>query len=218
MGLKITDFFASSSYEDGETQIIVCTECLSHLCLSSLVISDKFWGLSGEAYLVDKLINVLPDHVDCETQMKTGIYVINKVRCQQCSTILGWMYKKSYSGSEAYKEGKYVIERKYIHLIPNNSATSILAEQAKILRRRRSSASISVSDDDSLALLLFLRHEIGSYDKLPISGSKKRHGLRATPILQFRDSIDHSLVRRSYLGDKDNFDEHEEDANVFVDA
>lgn len=213
MGLKITDFFASSSYEDGETQIIVCTECLSHLCLSSLVISDKFWGLSGEAYLVDKLINVLPDNVDCETQMKTGLYVINKVRCQQCSTTLGWMYKKSYSGSEAYKEGKYVIERKYIHLIPNNSATSILAEQAKILRRRRSSASISVSDDESLGLLL--RHDISNFDKSPIG--KKRNGLRA-PILQFRDSIDHSLVRRSFLGDKDNFDEHEEDANVFVDA
>lgn len=213
MGLKITDFFASSSYEDGETQIIVCTECLSHLCLSSLVISDKFWGLSGEAYLVDKLINVLPDNVDCETQMKTGLYVINKVRCQQCSTTLGWMYKKSYSGSEAYKEGKYVIERKYIHLIPNNSATSILAEQAKISRRRRSSASICVSDDDSLGLLL--RHDAGSFDKSPIS--KKRNGLHA-PLLQFRDSIDQSLVRRSFLGDKDHFDEHEEDANVFVDA
>lgn len=213
MGLKITDFFANSSYEDGAAQIIVCTNCLSHLCLSSLVISDKFWGLSGEAYLVDRLINILPDNIDCETQMKTGVYVINKVRCQQCTTTLGWMYKKSYNCSEAYKEGKFVIERKYIHLIPNNSATSILEEQAKILRRRRSSASISVSDDDSIGL--FLRSNSFDAEKSPLC---KRHTKFRSPILQFRDTIDHSLSRRGFVGDKDNFDENEEDANVFVDA
>lgn len=210
MGLKITDFFASSSYEDGETQIIVCIECLSHLCLSNLVLSDKFWGLSGEAYLVDKLINVQADHVDSETQMKTGIYVINKVRCLQCSTILGWMYKKSYSGAEAYKEGKYVIERKYIYLIPNNSATSLLAEQAKNLRRRRSSTSLSISDDDSF----LLNNACNNPEKSPSSMAR---GLRP-PFLHLHDSIDHSLGRRTFLHDKDNFDEQEEDANVFVDV
>ena len=151
MGLKITNFFANSSYEDDQTQIIVCTECLSHLCLSSLVISDKFWGQSGEAYLVDQLINVLCAMDDLETQMKTGLYVINKIKCQQCSSPLGWVYKKSHNISEAYKEGKFVIERKYIHLIPNNLAFSFLAEQAKKLRRKRSSVSTLVSDDDSIS-------------------------------------------------------------------
>lgn len=211
MGLRITDFFESASYEDTDTQIIVCTNCLSHLCLSSLVISDKFWGLSGEAYLVDQLINVQHDSSDLETQMKTGTYVINKVKCGQCLTSLGWIYKKSYSASESYKEGKYVIERKFIHLIPNNSATSMLAEQAKILRRRRSLASISTSDDDSISL--FLRLDGAIVDKSLIT--KKRYA--RPPILHFRESISHLEGRRIPV-DKDNFDENEEDANVFVDA
>lgn len=211
MGLKITDFFESASYEDSDTQIIVCTNCLSHLCLSSLVISDKFWGLSGKAYLVDQLINVLRDRDDLETQMKTGTYVINKVKCGQCLTSLGWIYKKSYCSAESYKEGKFVIERKFIHLIPNNSATSILAEQAKILRRRRSLASVSISDDDSISLILRLDGSVS--EKSPVS--KKRYA--RPPIMHFRESLTH-LEGRRIPSDKDNFDENEEDANVFVDA
>ncbi|WPK27765.1 hypothetical protein PUMCH_005165 [Australozyma saopauloensis] len=208
MGLQITDFFATPSYEDGSTQIIVCAECTSHLCLSSLIISDNFWGLSGKAYLVDSVINTLLDPTDIETMMKTGTYLINKIRCRQCSTILGWLYKKSYSGAETYKEGKFVIERKFIHLIPNNSATSVLAEQARILRRRRSSASIGASDDDSLSLL----SKCDNCDSCKLSSVKKKFGGRP-PIC-----LGHSMSRRPLLGDRDSFDEHDEDANVFVDA
>ena len=208
MGLKITNFFANSSYEDDQTQIIVCTECLSHLCLSSLVISDKFWGQSGEAYLVDQLINVLCAMDDLETQMKTGLYVINKIKCQQCSSPLGWVYKKSHNISEAGKEGKFVIERKYIHLIPNNLAFSFLAEQAKKLRRKRSSVSTLVSDDDSISLYL-------QCDSLVADKSLATTSSGRPAISHFRDSL--GLRRSHFCVDKDHCDEHGEEANVFVD-
>lgn len=207
MGLKHTDFFENTSYEASDTQIIVCNECLSHLCLSSLVLSDKFWGLSGDAFLVDKLINVQPDHKDQETPMKTGIYLINKIRCQQCFTSLGWLYKKLFKYSESYKEGKYVIEKKYIRQIPNHSATAALIQQAKLLRRRRSSTSTLCSS--SL-----------EEDTMYFPGTKKDLApIAHNSVLSFREGISQALSRQRFLGiDKDEFDEHDEDDNVFVDA
>lgn len=148
MGLVHTDFFENTSYDSSDTQIIVCNECLSHLCLLDLVLSDGFTGASGKAYLVDKLINVQPEGHDQETPMKTGTYVINKIRCLQCFTTLGWYYKKLYNYLELYKEGKYVIEKKYVRHIPNNCSPAHLIERAKVLRRRRLSASTSASDEE----------------------------------------------------------------------
>ncbi|OBA22571.1 yippee-domain-containing protein, partial [Metschnikowia bicuspidata var. bicuspidata NRRL YB-4993] len=145
MGLILTDFFEPRSYDVEDTEVIVCDGCLAHLCLSSLVLSDQFWGLSGDAFLVDRLINILCEKQDLETSMRTGVYIINKIRCLQCSTKLGWHYKKSFKYSEYYKEGKYVIEKKYIRQIPNHSSTARLTEQAKLLKRRRSSASTTSS-------------------------------------------------------------------------
>lgn len=217
MGLKYTDFFENTSYEASDTQIIVCNECLSHLCLSNLVLSDKFWGLSGDAYLVDKLINVQPDDKDQETQMKTGVYLINKVRCQQCTTTLGWFYKKLYSYSESYKEGKFVIEKKFIRLIPNHSTTAALMQQAQLLRRRRSSAS-AVSSLEEENIIDVLRR--GKQDEFHFSSvATKDPNPRRTSILTFREGIPPVLSHLRFLGiDKDEFDEHDEESNVFVDV
>lgn len=167
MGLKNTDFFPNTSY-DNDTHIIVCNQCLTHLCLSSLVLLDKFCSQLGDAYLVDRLINVTPDGEDRKTPMRTGVYLINKIRCVQCATTLGWIYKKLFSYSELYKEGKYVIERAFIHEIPNLS-TEALVLQARHLRRRRLSNMSAVSamsassDEDSVggkARLMFLGRDL----------------------------------------------------------
>lgn len=216
MGLKHTDFFESTSYEAGDTQIIVCCECLSHLCLSNLVLSDKFRGLSGEAYLVDKLINVQPEDKAQETSMITGVYLINKVRCLQCYTTLGWFYKKSFNYSESYKEGKYVIEKKYIREIPNNSSTATLVQQARLLRRRRSSANsfCSTSTDEDSSLESFRRRRDSEFKFGNIHVKQEMSPAR----LNFRDGFN-LLSRLRFLGiDKDDLDEQDEDNNVFVDA
>lgn len=144
MGLRYTDFFDSCNYEPSDTQIVICGSCSSHLCLSHLILSDNFTGSSGPAYLVDKLINYQPDGGLIETKMRTGEYLINKVRCHQCMSPLGWNYKKAFSYSEAYKEGKFVIEEKYIKLIPNNLSTAALEEKARKSRSRRHSSGSSV--------------------------------------------------------------------------
>lgn len=207
MGLKATEFFENTSYDSKNNKIFVCNECLTHLCLSNLVISDQFTGASGHAYLVDRLINVQPEGPDQEKQFRTGVYIVNDVRCSQCRTRLGWYYKKLAAYAEAYKEGKYVVERAFIREVPNLLLTASLLQQARLLRRRRSSANslASLADEDSL-LDSFRRRRSDEFkfSQANIKLELQRLGL-GTRSLRF-------------LAVKDDFDEHDEDPNVFVDA
>lgn len=218
MGLKHTDFFENTSYDASNTMIFVCNECLSHLCLSSLVLSDKFWGLLGDAYLVDKLINVQPDESDQETAMKTGVYLINKIHCLQCLTTLGWLYKKLFKHLESYKEGKYVIEKKFISQVPNHTNTAALLQQARVLRRRRSSASTVSNgslDDEAFVGSLRRKHQ----NEMRFSTDSRDHDICAKrySVPNFREGIAHALSRQRYFKDMDEFDEQDE-ADIFVDA
>ncbi|ODV80648.1 yippee-domain-containing protein, partial [Suhomyces tanzawaensis NRRL Y-17324] len=138
MGLKFTNYFDDSMYESPDVKIIACLGCSSHLCLSDLVICDGFTGASGPALLVDKLINIEADSPLQRTSMKTGHYQIYKVRCHQCKAPLGWYYKKAYSSSQSYKEGKFVVEEAYVKFVSNHPSTNDLLQQAmrnKIRRR-----------------------------------------------------------------------------------
>lgn len=206
MGLKTTEFFENTSYDSKNNKIFVCNECLAHLCLSTLVILDLFTGASGNAYLVDKLINVQPHGSDQEKQFRTGLYVVNDIRCSQCSQYLGWFYKKLASYSEAYKEGKFVIERAYIREVANHSSTASLLREARLLRRRRSSAnSASSSLDEESALESFRRRRS---DEFKFGSVNVKLEL---PLMIRASHLRHPMV-------KDELDEHDEDANVFVDA
>ncbi|EGV63740.1 hypothetical protein PSN45_004192 [Yamadazyma tenuis] len=148
MGLQYTNFFEEEDYESSDTQIIVCAECSCHLCLSSLVISDSFSSISGQAYFVDKLINISADKEIEETQMRTGLYWVKKIRCHQCMNVLGWSYVKSASSRESYKVGKFVIEDAYIRFIDNNSSTKNLIELTKQNYRRRLSSNSTLVEED----------------------------------------------------------------------
>ncbi|PVH13740.1 uncharacterized protein CXQ87_001858 [Candidozyma duobushaemuli] len=207
MGLKTTEFFENTSYDSKNNKIFVCNECSAHLCLSNLVISDQFTGASGHAYLVDKLINVQPDGPDQEKQFRTGVYIVNDIRCSQCRTRLGWFYKKSAAYAEAYKEGKYVVERAFIREVPNLSSTASLLQQARSSRRRRSSAnSVASSVDDESSVDSFRRRRSDEFKfgtvNIKIESARLVPGSRSSHF---------SAV-------KDDFDEHDEDPNVFVDA
>lgn len=150
MGLKYTNFFDNDQYQSPDVKIITCVECSSHLCLSNLIISDSFNGTNGAAYLVENVINIDVDPLLEQSKMRTGEYLTHKFKCHQCKQQLGWYYKKSFKQEESYKEGKYVIEKKFIRFIVNNSSTSHLIEQAikNKLKRRYSSSSTITSDDE----------------------------------------------------------------------
>lgn len=199
MGLRDSDFFDSDSYESSDTKIIICKECSAHLCLSHHVLSDEFTGSSGPAYLVDTIINYAADPHVQETKMVTGDYLVQSVSCKQCKTRLGWTYKKSFKYTEAYKEGKFVIENKFIKFIPNNSATTDLVDQARKshARRRRLSATLSSSSS-------FSEDDLFKFLNLPQESPKGFRSLYTTNRLRFQ-------------GLKD-FDEKDENDDVFVDV
>ncbi|EGW35483.1 uncharacterized protein SPAPADRAFT_48472 [Spathaspora passalidarum NRRL Y-27907] len=150
MGLRCTNYFENSKYESPDIQIITCKGCSSHLCLSDLILSDNFNGASGPAYLVDNLINIEFNLKSEETPMKTGVYLINKIKCHQCKSPLGWYYKKSYSCAETYKEGKFVIEKNYIKFVDNHTTMRLLMERAMKNRYRRRLSSVSTLSVDEL--------------------------------------------------------------------
>jgi len=152
MGLRCTNYFENSKYDSPNIQIITCQGCSSHLCLSDLIISDQFNGSSGPAYLVENIINFEFDSQFEEQEMRTGMYLISKIRCHQCKKILGWYYKKSFSYRETYKEGKFVIEKAHIKFIDNNSLTPILIENALRNKFRRRYSSTSTVSSDELEL------------------------------------------------------------------
>lgn len=223
MGLKDTEFFDYENYESSDTQIIICKECSSHLCLSQLILSDEFTGSSGPAYLVDNLINYQAENKVQESKMHTGTYLIKSVGCKQCKTRLGWTYKKAYKFSEAYKEGKFVIEKKFIKFIPNNSAPSDLILQAQKNidhRRRRSSATIS-SSSSSINESLDGAMDNFKYNNLPLDPINKTTSPTSSRLphiiarsLSFRDIYTSNRLR--FQGTDKEFEEEDED--VFVDV
>lgn len=221
MGLKCTNYFENSKYESPNIQIITCKGCSSHLCLSNLILSDNFNGASGPAYLVDNLINIEFNLNSEETQMKTGLYKINKIKCHQCKNPLGWFYKKSYSYSENYKEGKFVIEKSFINFTENSTTTQVLMERVlqNKYRRRYSSSSSSNSTISDLEIdkdynINNINNCYSSLNTSPIATKEK------FKLAGRRKSSSSNLLNRLRLPYNDEEKQQDQDNNddVFVDA
>ncbi|ODV94871.1 hypothetical protein PACTADRAFT_50724 [Pachysolen tannophilus NRRL Y-2460] len=86
-----------------------CRSCLTHLSVSSLIISDGYRGRTGDAYLVKDVVNVILGEPNVRT-MITGRYVACDIKCHQCHRYIGWKYLKSEDKNQKFKEGKYIIE------------------------------------------------------------------------------------------------------------
>lgn len=46
----------------------------------------------------------------------TGIFVVQYTHCWVCDQYVGWTYVKASRASEAYKEGKFILETESIKL------------------------------------------------------------------------------------------------------
>lgn len=208
MGLKYNSFFEDNKYETSDSKIITCKHCLTHLCLLKFVISDSFSGLLGKAYLVEDLINYeFYQHLE-KTPMRTGLYQIHKVRCHTCELPLGWYYKKAYSSTEEYKEGKFVIENEYLRFLDNPTLTRELVNKAVMnrLSRKESFSSIGTA---SLVGLPPLIPRCPYYRKDSGLMGYGFHGLSYTNMVRWK-SLHHK---------KDcDFSPDDDDDEVFVDV
>ena len=45
----------------------------------------------------------------------TGKHVVADVYCVYCCNLIGWTYLKAAEKDQKYKEGKFIIEKAYLH-------------------------------------------------------------------------------------------------------
>lgn len=86
-----------------------CSECRTHLSTSSLIISKDYRGKTGDAYLMDKVVNVVQGDREFR-EMTTGRYLVSDTLCHQCGHRVGWKYHHTDTKSQKFKEGRYILE------------------------------------------------------------------------------------------------------------
>ncbi|KAJ1951471.1 hypothetical protein FBU59_000136 [Linderina macrospora] len=87
-----------------------CPECGSHFVEKDKILSKDFTGQYGRAILFDKLVNVVAGEAE-QRKMTTGVFIVQDVACMECDRYVGWTYVKAYSPDQAFKEGKFILER-----------------------------------------------------------------------------------------------------------
>ncbi|XP_057442535.1 protein yippee-like At3g08990 [Lotus japonicus] len=87
-----------------------CKQCLTHFALEENIINKNFTCTHGEAYLVDKVVNVTTGEKESRN-MLTGKHIVVDISCAGCRSIVGWKYETAQDMSQKYKEGKFILER-----------------------------------------------------------------------------------------------------------
>ncbi|PWN98430.1 yippee-like protein [Tilletiopsis washingtonensis] len=106
MGLKHPQFLAA-------TQVWGCHKCRTHLAVGESLVSTKFNGQTGRAYLFDQVVNITCGDPE-DRHMTTGMHTVRDICCERCGCTLGWKYDKAFVTSEKYKEGKFILEKNLI--------------------------------------------------------------------------------------------------------
>ena len=74
------------------------------------MISTRFTGATGRAFLFNKVVNIKMSEV-MDRVMLTGRHMVRDVFCKNCDAKLGWMYEFATEDNQRYKEGKVILER-----------------------------------------------------------------------------------------------------------
>jgi len=94
----------------GGKRLFSCANCDTVLTNRSELISMKFTGATGRAFLFHKVVNLKFSEVQ-DRIMLTGRHMVRDVSCKNCDTKLGWIYEYATEEEQRYKEGKVILER-----------------------------------------------------------------------------------------------------------
>ncbi|XP_044748230.1 protein yippee-like 5 isoform X2 [Coccinella septempunctata] len=94
----------------GGNRIFACARCDTHLTNRGELISTRFTGATGRAFLFNKVVNLTYSE-NHDRVMLTGRHMVRDVFCKACSTKLGWMYEFATEENQRYKEGRVILER-----------------------------------------------------------------------------------------------------------
>jgi len=97
----------------GGAKLFLCANCDASLTNREQLLSTRFTGATGRAFLFKKVVNLTFSEMQ-ERQMLTGRHVVRDVSCKNCNTKLGWMYEFANEESQRYKEGRVILERALI--------------------------------------------------------------------------------------------------------
>nr|ACO14754.1 yippee-like 5 [Caligus clemensi] len=94
----------------GGARVFLCNNCKSFLTNRSELISTRFTGATGRAFLFNKVVNL--NYSDIQDRvMPTGRHMVRDVSCKNCSIKLGWVYEFATEENQRYKEGRVILER-----------------------------------------------------------------------------------------------------------
>jgi len=94
----------------GGTRIFVCANCETPLTNRMELISTRFTGATGRAFLFNRVVNLCFSEVQ-DRIMLTGRHMVRDVSCKNCGAKLGWIYEFATDESQRYKEGRVILER-----------------------------------------------------------------------------------------------------------
>ncbi|RXN06146.1 yippee-like 5 [Labeo rohita] len=117
----------------GGTRLFSCANCDTILTNRSELISTRFTGATGRAFLFNKVASCsnciekyITNRIVVETITKvvnlqysevqdrvmlTGRHMVRDVSCKNCNSKLGWIYEFATEDSQRYKEGRVILER-----------------------------------------------------------------------------------------------------------
>jgi len=96
------------------TRLFSCNKCETVLTNRTELISTRFTGATGRAFLFNKVVNLKHSEVQ-DRNMLTGRHMVRDVFCKSCDAKLGWMYEFATEENQRYKEGRVILERALVN-------------------------------------------------------------------------------------------------------
>jgi len=98
----------------GGYRIFSCIRCQTFLTNRDELMSTRFTGSTGRAFLFNKVVNINYSETQ-DRVMLTGRHIVRDVTCKSCQTKLGWIYEYATEENQRYKEGKVILERALVN-------------------------------------------------------------------------------------------------------
>lgn len=120
----------------GGHRLFSCANCDTVVTNRSRLISTRFTGSTGRAYLFEECCNLFTNEIQervsqpfpstfhsisiklmfklFDQVMLTGRHFVRDVFCKKCASKLGWMYEYATEHEQRYKEGHVILERALI--------------------------------------------------------------------------------------------------------
>ncbi|TMS39030.1 hypothetical protein L596_005625 [Steinernema carpocapsae] len=97
----------------GGKRIYCCVHCKTYLTHKGELVSNRFTGSTGRAYLFEKVVNL--EYSEIQSRMMiTGKHLVRDVMCKSCKNRLGWMYEYAIEEDQRYKESRVILEKALI--------------------------------------------------------------------------------------------------------